>query len=97
MHPISVTTQSFHRPDLMAIGLHRENETRTYGLAVHQHRASATDSVFAPDVCASEPKVVTEKVAEENPRLNRARENLTVDRDGDFQLIPSQADPPPVR
>lgn len=63
----------------MSIGLDGKRQTRPCRFAVEHDRARAADSMLATDMRASEPKFVTQEVAEQHARLDGAGIFLSVD------------------
>jgi hypothetical protein len=64
--------EAFDSPQIVAVGLNREHDARSNGLAVEQDGAGAADTVLAADVRAGEPEIVSDEIAEEQAWLDRA-------------------------
>jgi hypothetical protein len=66
--------KAFDSGDRMAIGLHREDQTGAYRAAVEQHRAGTAHAVLTPDVGAGEAELLSQEIAQQQARLDRALE-----------------------
>jgi len=64
--------EALDSPQIVAVGLNREHDARSNGLAVEQDGAGAADTVLAADVRAGEPEIVSDEIAEEQAWLDRA-------------------------
>ena len=75
--------KTLNRANLVAVGLRREHDARPCRFAIEQNGARAADTVLAANVGTRESEILTQKIAEQQPRLDRARLRLSVDDDGD--------------
>jgi hypothetical protein len=75
--------QAFHGSQRVAIYLNGQGQARADRVVVEEYRAGAADAVLAPDVGPGQPEVVSEEVAEEQPRLDGPLVGGSVDGDGD--------------
>src|SRR6266700_4324677 len=76
---LAAVAQPLDGRDLVTVDADREQQARPNRLAVQQHSACATDTVFAADVCAGEPHVVAQAVREQAPRRDSHGMRRTVD------------------
>ena len=76
--------QAFNRLDLGAVGLNGKCQAGPDAVAVHQYRASATDTVLAADMGTGEIKSLADKICQQQPGLNLGRMDCAVNghRDG---------------
>ena len=76
--------EAFNGPQIVAVRLDREHDARPNRLAVEQDGARPADAMFAADMRAGEPEIVSDEIAQEQARLDRARIADAVD--GDFDV-----------
>ena len=71
--------QALHGLNLGAIGLYGKGQAGSHAVAVHQHRAGATDAVLAADMGSREIDILAEEVDQEKARLDLANMADAVD------------------
>ena len=62
---LAVAHESLDRQELGAVGLDREHDAGTRGLAVDQNSARAADAVLAADVRARQAEVLAQEIREQ--------------------------------
>ena len=62
--------EAFDGLDVSAVCLHRKHQARSRAVAVEKHGARAADAVLAADMRAGEPERVTQKIGEQESRLD---------------------------
>src|SRR5207253_10930071 len=91
----AVLLQAFHRGDLRALGLDREDGAGLHRLAIEQHRASAAVGGVAADVRAGQAQVLAEQVDEKQSRLDLHAVRSAVD--GQLDVMRGHGYRPPAR
>src|SRR5437870_13357240 len=92
---LAVLFQAFHRGDLRALGLDREDRARLHRIAVEQHRAGAAVRGVAADVRAGQAQVLAEQVDEKQSRLDLHAVRSAVD--GQLDVMRGHGYRPPAR
>src|SRR2546426_5168853 len=92
---LAVLLQAFHRGDLRALGLDREDGAGLHGLAIEQHRAGAAVGGVAADVRAGQAQVLAEQVDEKQSRLDLHAVRSAVD--GQLDVMRGHGYRPPAR
>src|SRR5258707_10348984 len=70
--------------NLSAIGLHRQRQARSSGLAVDENGAAAADAVLASHMGAGEAELVTQKVTEQHPHADGPMDGFAVHGERDI-------------
>jgi hypothetical protein len=59
---LAILGEALNGTKFCAVGLHRQHNTGTNGLTVEENRTGAADAVLAPDMGASEPQILAQKI-----------------------------------
>src|SRR5215831_5523327 len=85
--------EALNRPQLRAIGLHREHQARPHRLAVEKDRAGAADPVLAADMRAGQPQFLANEIDEQLARLAPPLAHLAVDGQANVNRLRHAGDP----
>ncbi len=91
----TVRRETLDRGHLVAVGRHREHETRLDGLAVEEDRARTAVAEVAPPFGAGQPEVVSQQLEEGDVGPHRNAAGVAVDREMDYSS-PSVSLPMPL-
>jgi hypothetical protein len=79
--------EGFDRHQLVTMCLHCEHQTRANRFAVKEDGARAAHSMLTADVGSGQSKLVPQKVAQQQPRLNTPQVRGPIDRKGNLVIL----------
>jgi hypothetical protein len=82
-----IVVEILDAPDLRAVAIDGEGQTRALRLAVDQHRAGAAHALLTAEMGPGEMQVAAQEISEMQPGLDLGRDRDTVDGQRDDRHV----------